>query len=921
MIQNYSKKLRILNYRSFKGAIKIETQDTVVYNVYLSPNTCSLPDFEGQLLDIQMDMAGITQKLVIIAGDFNAKHPAWGGNKSNKKGTCLLEWITTMGLNILNEGDKPTCIRSNGSSHIDMTLANTKAAQKATWEVLDDESMSDHCFILTCLEERRCNGHQQNKYIFGITNFDTLNTTFRQNLGSPDAKNCEKAIKNAYIKSTPKIRGESEGKLPYWWTEEIQRCIQLVRKARKRAQRNKNNERGEMMLNTYKNQRLILKKSIAAAKNHSWDELCKKLEKDPFGDAYQIVKSHMKAPNPKISITVDEKIKAFESLFIGPQSAETCRYHTYDDFPEELNFSEEEVKQAAKRIKPRKSPGPDGIPPEIIKELILGNATHFAQMFSGVLRKAAFPTDWKLAKLILLEKPKKSPNEAPKYRPICLINVLAKTFESLINERLMKELETNKGISDFQFGFRRGRSTVDAVNRVIKIAEAAKRNKKGNVLILIDVKNAFNSASWKKIMEKLEKLKISKYLTNVIADYLNERHILLERDTYRKIGGGVPQGSVLGPTLWNVLYDEVMRMELPDGVELTCYADDLAISVTASTPAELMAISNAALYRVNLWMKRHNLEIAPQKTVAIPLSGDKKMQNIKLKIEDTEIAPSQEATYLGVVLDRRLSYNAHIRYSAVKAHKTINALSSIMRNTKGPGQGKRKVLALAMESILLYAAPVWAKAMERKAICRSMLRVQRIIALRVCMAYRTVSLEASQVLSGLVPIDLLAKERERLYKNYNSEITEEIKLKERQASLREWQRRWDEANSGRWTYQLIRNIEPWIGRKHGEVTFRMVQCMTGHGVFGKFLKRINKVDTEGCNYCASEKDDAEHTVFWCTEWAQERERLKLTLELHETLTPENLVSYLLKNESNWNAIRRFMESIMQKKEMDERARQ
>ena len=84
---------------------------------------------------------------------------------------------------------------------------------------------------------------------------------------------------------------------------------------------------------------------------------------------------------------------------------------------------------------------------------------------------------------------------------------------------------------------------------------------------------------------------------------------------------GVPQGSMLGPTLWNILYDQVLRLKLPEGVTNIAYADDLAVLVCAENQIELENRANGSLRRIDGWMQRNGLQLAPQKTEAIVFKG------------------------------------------------------------------------------------------------------------------------------------------------------------------------------------------------------------------------------------------------------------------------------------------------------------
>jgi hypothetical protein len=179
---------------------------------------------------------------------------------------------------------------------------------------------------------------------------------------------------------------------------------------------------------------------------------------------------------------------------------------------------------------------------------------------------------------------------------------------------------------------------------------------------------------------------------------------------------------------------------------------------------------------------------------------------------------------------------SHISYVCEKAQKTAKALSTLLPNIKGPGDKKRVVLTMAVQSIVLYAAPVWTNEEGTQRHKVDLLKAQRIMALRVCRAYRTASTDAVLVLAGLVPLNLMAEERKRLFE-LSASLNEDERRRERSVTMGKWQEGWDSSQRGRWTYQLVPRLSVWLERGHGEVSFRMAQCMTGHGVFYRFLKK------------------------------------------------------------------------------------
>lgn len=190
------------------------------------------------------------------------------------------------------------------------------------------------------------------------------------------------------------------------------------------------------------------------------------------------------------------------------------------------------------------------------------------------------------------------------------------------------------------------------------------------------------------------------------------------------------------------------------------------------------------------------------------------------------------------------------------------SLNSILPNIGGPDSEKRKLLTSVAYSIILYAAPVWAKCIQRKKYRDILERMQRRLAIRVCSAYRTTSTAALQVLADDIPVDLRIKERTR-----RRETEDEGGL--RQEILDEWQRRWrEDTSTTSWTRKLIPDVRPWINRKHGTLNYFITQTLTGHGCFKSYLHRFKRAEDDVCAYC-QDTDTVEHTVFMCNRWERQ----------------------------------------------------
>lgn len=236
------------------------------------------------------------------------------------------------------------------------------------------------------------------------------------------------------------------------------------------------------------------------------------------------------------------------------------------------------------------------------------------------------------------------------------------------------------------------------------------------------------------------------------------------------------------------------------------------------------------------------------------LVAGNKVKNITIENADQTISTKKAVKYLGVLFDHNYRMTEHVKYITAKTEKTVSALGRIMPNIGGPSPSKRRILMSAANSIILYAAPVWKKAIEHKKYRDMLKQTQRRMLIRVCSAYRTASTVALGVIAGAPPIDLLLAERARIHDSIST------KTELREETERAWQERWNRTeDEAQWSRKMFPEISRWAKRRHGEIGYYLTQALTGHGCYGTYLKRIGKEETEACWYCGAEKDDPAHT--------------------------------------------------------------
>ena len=248
------------------------------------------------------------------------------------------------------------------------------------------------------------------------------------------------------------------------------------------------------------------------------------------------------------------------------------------------------------------------------------------RVFDTALKTRRFPRAWKEARLVLLRKPGKPAESPSAYRPICLLDEAGKLLERVIAARLLDHLAPAEfpDLSDRQFGFRRQRSTVDAILLVRSLSRRAAEGGGVSVAVSLDIANVFNTVSWAAIERALVFHSVPLYLRRLVWDYLRGRvvsYVGRDGDGVAHVHRGVPQGSVLGPLLWNLAYDAVLRAEMPSpDVSLVCYADDTLVVATGQKWLAALDLAERALRLVIPAIEALGLRVAFEKTEAIWLA-------------------------------------------------------------------------------------------------------------------------------------------------------------------------------------------------------------------------------------------------------------------------------------------------------------
>ncbi|KAI4474908.1 hypothetical protein M0802_015387 [Mischocyttarus mexicanus] len=189
--------------------------------------------------------------------------------------------------------------------------------------------------------------------------------------------------------------------------------------------------------------------------------------------------------------------------------------------------SREELQAAAKGMSSGKAPGLDGITGGVVRAAVDMCGDLIISVFNRLVCEGHFPTAWKETRLVLIRKKIDAPeNRTSSYRPICLVGEMGKLFKRIIYKRLGKYLWGNGKLCGDQFGFRPGKSTIDAIYEVRRSVQTMTGSGRVVIMVSLDISNAFNSLPWPKIRDAMLELGVPSYILKLVISYLSDRKLV-----------------------------------------------------------------------------------------------------------------------------------------------------------------------------------------------------------------------------------------------------------------------------------------------------------------------------------------------------------------------------------------------------------
>ena len=292
------------------------------------------------------------------------------------------------------------------------------------------------------------------------------------------------------------------------------------------------------------------------------------------------------------------------------------------------------------------------------------------------------PDLWKVARVTPLQK-SDDKLQFENYRPISVLPVLSKVVERVVHSQLNTHLYQLDFLYRHQYGFRRGHSTEQAIMQLNNWVLESMDEGKVTGLLFVDISKAFDSLNHKVLLRKLNHLGVSERSLRWFRSYLADRQqsVLIngELSEPHSITLAVPQGSILGPLLFNVYLNS-----LPNAVKKTrmiLYADDAVLFYDPSTREELQTTLEREFTEISNWYTDNSLTINVKKT-KLMLAGSKRMlslfEDFELQANGTQIDRVQSFKYLGVTTDAKWSWKPHISNLLKKPGHRLSLFNRIL---------------------------------------------------------------------------------------------------------------------------------------------------------------------------------------------------------------------------------------------------
>ena len=383
---------------------------------------------------------------------------------------------------------------------------------------------------------------------------------------------------------------------------------------------------------------------------------------------------------------------------------------TDNDCPGHLLCNEDIVLDLLLSLDTSKASGPDGISAKMLKNTATSIYRSVTKIFNQSISTGQVPSGWKSSLVVPVPKTSDHLQNPNNYRPISLLSILSKVLEKHIYSLIVDFLAEHHLLSDAQWGFLPGRSTVSALLSTVHHWFELLEDGKEVCVVFLDFKKAFNSVPHIPLLEKLQRIGLDAHLIMWIKNYLTLRmqSVAVDGATSNPMPvlSGVPQGSVLGPLLFLIYINDITTISLSTLSQCILYADDVLLYRPITCSYDVRAIK-FDIEEVEQWADSNHLNLNPTKCKYMVISRKQcATYSFVLYLNGVPLERVEIFKYLGVLLRSNLGWSDHITMICSKTRKLLGLLYRQFYNHATTDTIKQLYVSL-IRPHLEYAAPLW----------------------------------------------------------------------------------------------------------------------------------------------------------------------------------------------------------------------
>ena len=414
-----------------------------------------------------------------------------------------------------------------------------------------------------------------------------------------------------------------------------------------------------------------------------------------FNQFFTHVADNIPEPDPSLygsDFLHHQSIKTITNLMDGNPSADFCFNNTTPAV----------VIDIIKSLPASKAIGHDNIPTRLVKDSISILARPLCTLFNSSIAGNCFPTCWKSGQVTPVFK-KDTEYLKENYRPITVLVTFSNIMERILSQQLVNFFEEK--LSPYLSAYRRNYSCQTALLRILEELRIACDHKSIAAIVGIELTKAFDCLPHELLLAKLKSYGLSSGSLLLLRSYLTDRFQRVKiGDTFSdwtRINKGVPQGSVLGPLLFNIFINDLLHISRSS--EINTYADDTQFFTSGQDPHTIQLSMQADLQSASKWFQSNGMGLNVNKCLSMWVGSNS--EDLALQLRNRNLQLSSSMKLLGITIDNALTFHEHV---SDLVRKVSNQLQVLKRHKRLiPTGAKKRLYVSFILPHLNYCSVIW----------------------------------------------------------------------------------------------------------------------------------------------------------------------------------------------------------------------